>query len=78
MGGIERGKAFQGQQWWEREREKNVLGNSLDLLGKKEGYLYPLKNMAVGAENADRIFWFKLEPDNPVEGQWQVFLFVVA
>ena len=26
-------------------------------------------NVAVWAENADRIFWFKFEPDNPVGGQ---------
>ena len=44
-------------------------------LRKKEGAIYSLAiNVAVGAENADRIFRFKLEPDNPVEGQRLVFL----
>ena len=42
---------------------------------KKEGAIYRSAiNVAVGAENADRIFRFKLELDNPVSGQRLVFL----
>ena len=67
MGGIESGEAFP-RSTMVGERGENVLGKKLFLLGKKEGYLYPLKNMAVGAENDTRIFRFKLEPDYPVSG----------
>ena len=42
---------------------------------KKEGAIYRSAiNVAVGAENADRLFRFKLEPDNPVSGQRLVVL----
>ena len=52
----------------EEERGGKRAWESLVNLGKKEGYLYPLKNIAVGAENDTRIFRFKLEPDYPVGG----------